>query len=52
MSEIICSHCGKKIETREPYFSGMRDGKLYSLHPSCRADWIQKGGDTKNHARF
>ena len=39
---LACSHCGKEIKTREPYFSGMKDGELYNLHPSCRADSYEK----------
>ena len=53
MSAIVCSQCGKEIKksTRETYYSGIRGGETYALHPECRAQWLDDWARLGNETR-
>ena len=37
----VCSYCGRKLNSREAVYMGVRDGIPYTLHPACRAEWVK-----------
>ena len=41
LEDVVCDQCGKKLGPRETYYSGIRRGELYALHPECRAQWLE-----------